>query len=630
MSIPQNNFVIKIKNATKLTDLVAYLVNSNYQRVEHVNYFGQFKVLGDRVILYPVNLPYIFHVDFYGNEIESIIVDGVESSLNQEISIAPNIIDDDGLRFEPGQYVVHLDHGVGLFKTLGMRETDSFVDKTQAIGQKHLQKQTNPWQPFLIIEYANGAELFVPPSQAGKLTHYIGKRHPALSALGSKRWELTRKKVEESIIKIARELLAVAAKRQINHRSAYNINREWMGVISSEFLFDETDDQQHAIDDCLTDLERNRPMDRLICGDVGFGKTEVAIRAAAAVLSCGKQVAILAPTTILAQQHFALLKQRFANLPVNIGLLSRFVDHSVQEKTVLDLANGTTDFVVGTHSLLQPNIQFKDLGMIIIDEEQRFGVKHKEHFKKLRYDVDVLTLSATPIPRTLFAGLSGLRDISLMSTPPKNRVSVITKVEKSNDDVIITAIKTECERGGQAFVLHNDVSSIEARAKVLRGLMPKVNIAVAHGQMPENKLASVMNKTVNGEIDVLLTSTIIENGLDIPNVNTLIVDKADHFGLSDLYQLRGRIGRSAKQAYAYFFYDKELTQTAKERFRALQDFEQLGSGYQIALKDLEIRGGGNVLGKEQHGNMEAIGLSLYTKMLKLISEQVRAGKKIVV
>lgn len=630
MSIFENNFILKTNGSAKISDLVEYLVTANYQRSEIVNYFGQFCELGDRVIIYPINMPYKVTIDFYGNIIESIKIDGVNIALTDEIIIKPNIIDSDGLRFEPGQYVVHIDHGIGLFKTLGMRETNSFVDKT-AVFNRHGKTQVNsPWEPFLILEYASGAELFVPPAQASKLSHYIGKRNPALSSLGSKRWEATRKKVEESIFKISRELLAIAAKRQIHERVPYKVNEEWQNIVSSGFPYDETDDQQHAISDVLADFGRNQPMDRLVCGDVGFGKTEVAIRAAAAVLSAGKQVAVLAPTTILAQQHFGVMSKRFSGLPINVGLMSRFVSVEKQAENTKMLEKGNVDLVIGTHRLLQADVKFKDLGLVIIDEEQRFGVKHKEYFKKLRYDVDVLTLSATPIPRTLFAGLSGLRDISLISTPPKNRLSVDTKVAKYDDKIIVSAINNELKRGGQTFVLHNDVQTINARANALSKLLPNARVAVAHGQMGEGSLANIMAKTINGDVDVLVTSTIIENGLDIPNVNTLIVEKADHFGLSDLYQLRGRIGRSIKQAFAIFLYDnKELTPMAKDRFKALQDFDQLGSGYQIALKDLEIRGGGNVLGKEQHGNMEAVGLSLYTKMLALISEQVRSGKKIV-
>lgn len=630
MSISKNNFILKTNGSAKISDLVAYLVTANYQRNGSVNYFGQFCELGDRVIVYPINMPHKVSIDFYGNIVETIKVENADNTLAKEITIEPNIIDSDGLRFEPGQYVVHIDHGIGLFKTLGMRETNSFVDKT-AVFNRHGKTQINsPWEPFLILEYASGAELFVPPAQASKLTHYIGKRNPALSSLGSKRWEATRKKVEESIFKISRELLAIAAKRQIHERTPYKVNDEWLNIVSSGFPYDETDDQQHAISDVLFDLCRNQPMDRLVCGDVGFGKTEVAIRAAAAVLSAGRQVAVLAPTTILAQQHFGVMSKRFSELPINMGLLSRLVPNDKQKEYIEKLAIGNVDLIIGTHSILQSDVKFKDLGLVIIDEEQRFGVKHKEYFKKLRFDIDVLTLSATPIPRTLFAGLSGLRDISLISTPPKNRLSVDTKVAKHNDEIIVAAINNELKRGGQTFVLHNDVVSINARAEAIRKLLPTARVAVAHGQMGEGSLASIMARTINGEVDVLVTSTIIENGLDIPNVNTLIVEKADHFGLSDLYQLRGRIGRSIKQAYAIFLHEnKELTPMALDRFKALQDFDQLGSGYQIALKDLEIRGGGNVLGKEQHGNMEAVGLSLYTKMLALISEQVRSGKKIV-
>jgi len=623
-------FHLKTGQAIRQHDVLEWLHQSHYIRVEQVTFFGDYAKTGDRIIVHPVNAILPIIIDFLGDEIEALYTlhsDGEKTPL-ATIAIGANIVDADGLRFEPGQYVVHLDHGIGQFKTLGLRETGSL----QTVGEitpytadeETLQKGHVAWAPYLILEYADGAELYVPPNQAHKLTHYIGSRRPVLSKLGSRRWQVTKKKVEEDLFKLAKDLLTVAAQRELHERDPLPIQLDWVTQLANEFPYDETDDQQKAISAVLGDLQSRKPMDRLICGDVGFGKTEVAVRAAAAVASTGRQVAILAPTTLLASQHGATFHIRLRGLPVRLGVLSRFAKEEERQQILQELAEGKIDIVIGTHSLLQPSVQFKDLGLLIIDEEQKFGVKHKEYLKKARAAVDVLTLSATPIPRTLFSGLSGLRDISLILTPPKNRKAIATKVMKTDDQVITKAIETEVARDGQVFILHNDVVTIEARARAIRALVPTARVEVAHGQMPEQRLSETMRQMIEGEIDVLITSTIIESGLDMPNVNTLIVEKADHFGLSDLYQLRGRIGRSDAQAYAYFFYDTAgLTGTAEQRFRALQESDTLGSGYSIALRDLEIRGGGNVLGRQQHGNMEAIGLSLYAKLLKLTVEKLR-------
>lgn len=630
MSIELGSISLYRNQELQQTTLLRMLADAHYELKEAVHFSGEVMRRGDCLEVFAVNYPAAVTVEFFGQRIEqlSTIDSGGRKRSLDHLEIAPNAIDADGLRFEPGQYVVHLDHGIGQFRGLGMREVGSlqtagFVTPYTSGSAARADKQQ--WSHFLILDYADGAELFVPPDQAGKLTHYIGSRHPVLSRLGSRRWAATRQKVAEDLLKLTRDLLLVAAKRQLHTRSPYVVHAEWLRTADAGFQFDPTDDQQKAILAVLSDLtESTKPMDRLICGDVGFGKTEVALRAAAAVLSAGKQVALLAPTTLLVSQHRATFEQRLGALPVRIGTLSRFTAKQDETVIVEGLKAGTVDLAIGTHRLLQGDIQFRDLGMIIIDEEQKFGVKHKEHLKKLRASVDILTLSATPIPRTLFTGLSGLRDISLIMTPPKNRLPIITFIQKSDDAVLKKAIDLEMTRHGQVFVLHNDVASIQARAQVLRNLVPAARIAVAHGQMDERRLSKTMAAMIDGEYDVLVCSTIIESGLDIPNVNTLIVEKSDHFGLSDLYQIRGRVGRNSRQAYAYFFYDAPfLSRLAEERFRALKESEALGSGYSVALRDLEIRGGGNVLGKEQHGNMEAVGLSLYTKMLQLTVDKLK-------
>lgn len=613
-----------VVNETKtLINVQRWLVDCGYEKVDEVKFWGQYSIFGDRLTVYAVNQIYPTKIDFFGNVIERITTcrtpEKTEAEELRQVEFAPNILDADGLRFEPGQYVVHMDHGIGQFRTMGMRE---WQDESLLI------KGSGIWSPYLILDYAEGAELYVPPEQAGKLTHYIGGRSPQLSKLGSQRWQTTKKHVEESLFKLARELLEIAAKREIKTRPSYKIQNEWLSLVVDEFPYVETDDQQRAIDAILNDFMNTRPMDRLICGDVGFGKTEVALRAITAAVSAGKQVAVLAPTTLLVEQHFATISERLKGLPIAVAKLSRFVSSELKQKTAEELAKGLVDVVVGTHALLKDGISFKNLALLVIDEEQRFGVRHKEKLKKMRAEIDVLTLSATPIPRTLFSGLSGLRDISLIMTPPAKRLPIKTEIIKKDDEKLVEYVSNEIKRGGQVFILHNDVVSIAARVRVLRQLMPDMRIEFAHGQMPETQLAKTMSKMIAGEIDILVTSTIIESGLDMPNVNTLIVEKADRFGLADLYQLRGRVGRSDRQAHALFFYDvPELTKEAQLRFKALKESEELGSGYNIAIRDLEIRGGGNVLGKEQHGNMEAVGLSLYTKMLKLTVERLKELKK---
>ncbi len=617
---------ITVGQSIKMRDCMDWLIAHHYVRDEKANQYGQFSVRGDQITVRAVNYRGALTIDFFGDTVEKIH-ELLESSIGlNKVNVASNLIDGDGARFEPGQYIVHLDHGVGQFRTLALKEVSG--DEQQRVSPYTATDASTTiskiWKPFLVIDYFGGSELFIPPDQVAKITHYIGARRPTLSKLGSISWQKTKAKVEEDLFKLAKDLLLTAAKRKMYHRASLNINLEWVNVVANDFQYAPTDDQSKAIGDVLRDFEQAKPMDRLICGDVGFGKTEVALRAAVAVASAGGQVAILAPTTILVEQHLATFRDRLKNLPLRVEAMSRFIAKDRQSVIAQDLRAGAVDIIIGTHRLLKSDTVFNDLKLLIIDEEQKFGVRHKEMIKQKRAEIDVLTMSATPIPRTLFTSLSGLRDISLILTPPKNRLPIRTIIQKHDDDLIKRAITAELKRLGQVFVLHNDVASIEARAFVLRQLVPRARIKVAHGQMPEDKLIKVLRQMNAGEIDVLVCSTIIENGIDMPRVNTLIVEKSDHFGLADLYQIRGRVGRSIQQAYAIFLYEtRELTPAAHARFRALKESETLGSGYSIAMRDLEIRGGGNVLGREQHGNMEAVGLSLYAKMLEQMVQKLK-------
>lgn len=502
----------------------------------------------------------------------------------------------------PGDYVVHIDHGIGRYLGLAQRRLEGAE------------------REFLVVEYENGTQLFVPVYQADRLTRYIAPESsetPKLDRLGGVEWAERKARVRAAVVAVAQELLELYARRQITRGHAFSPDTEWQRELEESFPYFETEDQKRAIAEIKRDMERPRPMDRLLCGDVGYGKTEVALRAAFKAVMDGKQVAMLVPTTILAQQHFETFQQRLAAFPLRIEMLSRFRSPREQAEVLRNLAEGKVDILIGTHRLLQPDVRFKDLGLVIIDEEQRFGVTHKEYFKKLRTEVDVLTLTATPIPRTLYMALSGLRDVSMLNTPPEERLPVATYVGPYSPQLVRQAILRELERSGQVFFVHNRVQTIHAMKAHLQRLVPQAEIAIAHGQMPEHELAEVMHRFTRGEVDVLLCTSIIESGLDIPNANTLIVDRADTFGLAQLYQLRGRVGRGAVRAYAYFFRHRKLPPTpeGQQRLEAIAEHTDLGSGYAIALRDLEIRGAGELLGTRQHGHIAAVGFHLYTRML---------------
>lgn len=522
---------------------------------------------------------------------------------------------------EEGDYVVHLQHGIGRFLGLKLMPVSG--------GAKPLLKAAptaEAQQECLAIEYASpdptqpAPRLYVPVSEAHLVSKYVGagKARPPLNTLGGGRWAKTKEQAERSVRDLASELLSIQAARASQAGHACKADTPWQREFESSFLYEETPDQWKAIVAAKADMESARPMDRLICGDVGYGKTEVAIRAAFKCVMDGRQVAILVPTTVLAQQHFNTFRERMADYPIRVDLLSRFRSAREQKRVVQDLATGAVDIVIGTHRLVQNDIAFKDLGLVVIDEEQRFGVMHKEKFKLLRKMVDVLTLSATPIPRTLYLALTGARDMSTIETPPQDRLPVETIVTEYDERVIRDAIQRELNRGGQVFYLHNRVLDIQSVAVRLQALVPKARFVIGHGQMEADELEKVMTAFVNGEADVLLSTTIIESGIDIPNANTIIIDRADRFGLSGLYQLRGRVGRYRHQAFAYLLVPRHarLLTDARKRMSAIKQYSTLGSGFKIAMRDLEIRGAGNLLGSQQSGHIAAVGFELYCQLLK--------------
>jgi transcription-repair coupling factor (superfamily II helicase) len=511
--------------------------------------------------------------------------------------------------WQPGDVVVHEDYGIGIFRGLVRLTVNTGTPTEPAEGERE----------YLLVEYADADRLYVPLHQLDRVSRYVGSddSRPVLNKLGTAEWTQTRQKARGAAAEVARDMLKLYAAREMAQGVAMSKDTSWQAELEASFPYVETEDQLHAVDDVKHDLERVKPMDRLICGDVGFGKTEVALRAAFKAVQDDYQVAVLVPTTVLAQQHWNTFTKRLATYPIKIEMLSRFRTAAERRKVVEGLANGSVDIVIGTHALLANNIHFANLGLLVIDEEQRFGVTAKEKLKNLRTNVHVLTLTATPIPRTLYFGLSGIRDVSRIETPPAERLPIISYVGPFDDMVVKQAIQRELDREGQVFFVHNRVNSIYLLESKLRRLVPDASIAVAHGQMEERGLARIMNEFADGKTNILLCTNIVESGLDIPNANTIIVDRADHFGLADLYQLRGRVGRSTTQAYAYFLYDRRthMTPEARERLETLREAAGIGAGYMIAMRDLELRGAGDILGPHQSGQVASIGLDLYTRLL---------------
>jgi transcription-repair coupling factor (superfamily II helicase) len=511
-----------------------------------------------------------------------------------------------------GDHVVHLQHGIGIFR--GLTRIESGGQTREVIS----------------VEFADGITLHVPLQESHLLSRYVGltKTKPTLAKIGSNRWEKTRQAAERATIDLAAQLLEVQAKRDSQPGHAFGPDTVWQQEFEGSFQFTETPDQLRAIQETKADLEKARPADRLICGDVGFGKTEVAIRAAFKAVMGGKQVAVLVPTTVLAQQHFNTFSERMAGYPVVVEMLSRFRTRQEQTRILAGAASGKIDIVIGTHRLLQKDLVFRDLGLVVVDEEQRFGVKHKEAFKQWRASVDMVSMSATPIPRTLYMALVGARDLSVIETPPVDRLPIQTVVKSYDDKLVAEAIRHEVRRGGQVFYLHNRVQTIDAIAQHLRQLVPEASIGVGHGQMEESELEHVMTDFVAGRYQVLVCTTIIESGLDIPNCNTIIIEGADRFGLSQLYQLRGRVGRFRHQAYAYLLLHRHarLLDHARHRLNAIRQYNQLGAGFRIAMRDLELRGAGNLLGPEQSGHVAGVGFELYCQLLRQSVSRLKGDK----
>ena len=514
------------------------------------------------------------------------------------------------LEFAPGELVVHVDHGIARFG--GMRLID-----TDGVHREYLE-----------LEYAEADRLFVPVENLDRIQKFLGgEQQPTLHRLGTGDWTRARSRARKVVQDVAEDLLKIYSQREARPGIAFAPDTAWQQELESSFQYEETPDQLNALAEIKADMESDRPMDRLLCGDVGFGKTELALRAAFKAAMSGKQAALLAPTTVLAQQHFHVFRERLANFPVTVEMLSRFVDDETQARTIEGLKAGQVDIVIGTHRLLQKDVRFKRLGLLVVDEEHRFGVMQKERLKKLRTQLDVLSLSATPIPRTLHMAVGGIRDMSVIQTPPEERQPIKTFVTADEDTLVTEVLSRELERRGQVFYLHNRVRTIQKAAERVRRLVPNARVAIGHGQMAEDELAHVMVDFEAGKYDVLVCTTIIESGLDIPNVNTIVVERADRFGLAQLYQLRGRVGRSGRRAYAYFLYDprRSLTEGADKRLDVISGLHELGQGFKIALRDLEIRGAGNLLGTEQHGAIAAVGFEMYLQMLQSAVNKLRTG-----
>ena len=607
-----------------LDQLTKKLFAFSYQRVRLVGERGDFSQRGGIVDVFPWTHDNPIRIELIGDRVESIqtfnVFTGKTISPYQNVTILPrgkiDVRKIKRQKFEfgeispgktffdikKGDFVVHINYGIGKYIGIKKIRTDKKM------------------RPHLVIEYADRDKLYVAYSQKRLVQKYVGLggRGPKLSKLGTKRWERTKIITRRAVDDLAGQLLELESKRRSKKGFHFLPDTDWQKELEQSFEYSETPDQVQSTIEVKKDMESVAPMDRLLCGDAGYGKTEVALRAAFKAVMSNKQVVILVPTTVLAEQHFRTFNKRLDKYPVNAQVLSRFKSRKEQKEILDGLSNGLVDIIIGTHRLLSKDVKFHDLGLVIVDEEQRFGVVHKERLKYFKQLVGVLTLTATPIPRTLYMSLMGIKDMSTIDTPPKERVPIETYVEFYNQEKVRKIILRELDRKGQVYFIHNRVKSIAAVNQRLRGLLPQASIAICHGQMPEKELSTKMRDFMDGKIDILLSTSIVESGLDIPNVNTIIVDRADMFGLADLYQLRGRVGRFTKKAYAYFLIPKNipLTKEAKKRLTAISKFTELGSGFKIATEDLEIRGAGNLLGREQHGWIMTVGFDLYCKILK--------------
>ena len=641
----ENSFVIEKDLILKPSDFFRKLIDLGYKRSPTVVGKGLFAARGGVIEVWPVNTERPYLIEFSGNVIEAL-QEREEKPIEVELPYYRSSTSIE--RITPGSFVVHVDHGIGIYRgtTAEIRNPKSEIRNKSQIQNPKFQNDfefrasklefSTTENLFFVVEYAPPIQrtqpdiLYVPTNQKDRLSPYIGFETPRIHRLGGTLWQNIKRRVKEDAEKLARELVDLYTKRHGIERAPYEGDQTLEKELKESFSFEETPDQLRAEEEIMKDLSRPQPMDRILCGDVGFGKTELALRAALRVVSSGKQVALLAPTTILAAQHEKTFIERFKNIPVNIAMLSRLTPLKDEKLTLKELYEGKVDCIIGTHRLLSKDITFKNLGMVIIDEEQRFGVRQKEKFKELRIETDILSLSATPIPRTLSLALAKLRDLSIIETPPPERMPINTLVLPYSEKTIARAIVFEIQRGGQVYFLHNRIETIgEAKKKIYKALGGKevglptgsptsqnFEIGVIHGRMKEREIIRTMNQFRNREINVLLATTIIENGLDISSANTLIVEDATRLGLAEAHQLRGRIGRGATQAFAYFLYKpKHLTPKAAERLEALKAYSELGAGYKIALRDLEIRGAGNILGREQSGAINKVGLNLYCQML---------------
>jgi len=626
-------FRLRVGETIARDELLVQLAALNYREQKAVEEPGDYAVRGAVIDVFPLSYRAPLRIHFHLDQIESIrdysIHEGKNLTSFEELFLLPvtesflkrrarlrahyedyEVVSELG-QIRIGDYVVHLDYGIGQF-----------------LGTKTL-KISGQLQKCLAIQYANEEIIYLPFSQHELLERYIGVegKRPRLTRLHGKEWVKIKERTRLAVRGIARDMVNLQAKRSFMPGFGFPEDSDLQSEFENTFPYEETPDQRKATDEIKRDMESSKPMDRLLCGDVGYGKTEIAARAAFKAVTAGKQVAFLVPTTLLAEQHYLTFKRRLKEMPVEVELLSRYRDPKNQKQVIAKVKEGKIDIIIGTHRLLSKDVSFKELGLVIIDEEQRFGVRHKERLKFMRETVDVLTLTATPIPRTLYLSLLGVRDMSLIQTPPKQRLPIVTEVLEFDELRIRQTFERELERKGQIYFVHNRVQSIEKIHEFLKKLLPEVSFGVAHGQMPVSSLEQVMSRFTDGKIDCLISTNIIESGIDIPNVNTIFVNRADTFGLADLYQLRGRVGRfrTARQAFAYFMVPKNwvLTQDAEKRLSAIERFSELGSGIKIALEDLEIRGAGNVMGHEQSGFIYQVGFDLYCRMLKQAVEEAK-------
>ncbi|MFH1655903.1 MAG: transcription-repair coupling factor [Candidatus Omnitrophota bacterium] len=614
----------------KIFQLSRELVDLGYKRIQSVSEEGDFSIRGGIVDIFPVSFECPLRLELEIDKINSIfsfnVINGKRIWEHKSVIILPkkssritkpgffseetplnNFVD-----LEVGDFAVHSQHGIGRYMGI-----DKLLVK-------------DGYKDHFVLEYDGGDKLYVPTDHLNLIQKYIGFQHrgPKLFKLGSSEWQRVKERTTKGIKRLALEFLQIQALRNSLPGFQFSADTDWQNQFERTFPFAETPDQSSATKETKKDMESEQPMDRLVCGDVGYGKTEVAMRAAFKAVMDNKQVAILVPTTILAEQHFYNFSQRLKEFPVNVKMLSRFRTESEQKEIIEGLKNGTVDIVIGTHRLLSDDIKFRDLGLLIIDEEQRFGVEAKEKLKHLRLLVDILTLTATPIPRTLYMSLMDAKDMSVINTPPQNRIPIKTFVAEFDDDLVKQAVLKELSRDGQIYFVHNRIRGIEKIKEKISKVARKCNIAVAHGQMSSKLLEAIMVDFLRGKIDILVCTMIIQAGIDIPNSNTLIVNNADNFGLADLHQLRGRVGRFNRQAYAYFLFPnkKVLSSEAHKRLKAIQEYNELGAGFKIAFEDLQIRGAGNLLGTEQHGYISSIGFDLYCRLLKETISKIKKGK----